>query len=66
MDISNLVRCEGEFEGCFNLKDVKLRGITSYYKEGVKVILGKDDYETVYGNIENIGIPHLIYGEKMF
>ena len=66
LDISNLVRCEGEFEGCFKLTDVKLRGITSYYKEGDKVILGKDDYETIYGNIENIGIPHLIYGEKMF
>ena len=66
LDISNLVRCEGEFEGCFNLKDVKLCGITSYYKEGVKVILGKDDYGDVYGKTENIGIPHLIYGEKMF
>lgn len=66
LDISNLVRCEGEFEGCFKLSDVNLRGITSYYKEGVKVILGKDDYDIVYGDIKNIGIPHLIYGEKMF
>ena len=66
LDISNLVRCEGEFEGCFKLSDVNLRGITSYYKEGVKVILGKDDYNKVYGDIKNIGIPHLIYGEKMF
>ena len=66
LDISNLVRCEGDFEGCFKLSDVKLRGITSYYKEGVKAILGEDDYDKVYGDIENIGIPHLIYGEKMF